>query len=211
MTIWAIIPVKPLRDGKSRLSHILSANKRAQLTSDILSETLSILNQVPDIYRTLVVSRDPSVLKIARQHLAFTFSEGKKQGLNEALARAVHVATAQGATSVLILPSDLPLLTIGDVETLIEGTKASLNGNGHKHMMAICPDRAYDGTNALYLTPPFGFQFYYGPQSYDAHIKEAQRLGMESRVVYTPGVRFDLDTEEDWYTHQKLNGEFVPA
>ena len=31
MTTWAIIPVKPLRYGKSRLSHILSPDERAQL------------------------------------------------------------------------------------------------------------------------------------------------------------------------------------
>ena len=68
MIIWAIIPVKPLRLGKSRLSGILSVGERAQLTSRILRHTLRILRDQPVILRTLVVSRDPAVLKIGRQY-----------------------------------------------------------------------------------------------------------------------------------------------
>ena len=35
MNVWAIVPVKPFRDSKSRLAHILSADQRAELTSDM--------------------------------------------------------------------------------------------------------------------------------------------------------------------------------
>ena len=64
MTTWAIIPVKPLRDGKSRLAHLLSSNERAELTTNMLRRTLEVLNDVTDVFRTLVVSRDPAVLKL---------------------------------------------------------------------------------------------------------------------------------------------------
>ncbi len=62
MTTWAIIPVKPLRYGKSRLAHILSPDERAALTTEMLHYTLRVLENVPAIYRTLVISRDPAAL-----------------------------------------------------------------------------------------------------------------------------------------------------
>lgn len=216
MIIWAIIPVKPLRDSKSRLSHILSPDDRAALTSRLLRNTLNVLRQVHDIHRTLVVSRDPAVLKLARQYEAVTFGESDKQDLNLALTRATHIAVAQRAESVLILPSDLPFLTPEDVEMMITGSDPNaLNGNGNGHgfrsrHVAVCPDHNNEGTNALLVCPPTSFTFQYGPNSFELHLEEAARLGMDRRIIHTPGIKFDLDTEKDWETFQALQPELVP-
>jgi 2-phospho-L-lactate/phosphoenolpyruvate guanylyltransferase len=210
MIIWAIVPVKPLRDSKSRLSHILSVDERAALTRGILGHTLKVLGDVREIFRTLVVSRDPAVLKVARQYGASTFSESDRQDLNVALTRATHIAVAQQANSVLILPSDLPFLTPEDVEMMITGVEMNYqNGNGNGYHIqgrgiSICPDHSGEGTNALLLSPPTGFTFRYGPDSFNRHMEEAERLGMARRKVHAPGIKFDLDTEEDWETYKVL-------
>ncbi len=210
MIIWAIVPVKPLRESKSRLSHILSSEERAELTRKILSDTLKVLGKVKDIFRTMVVSRDPAVLKIARKHGALTFSESDKQDLNMALTRATHVAVAQQANSILVLPSDLPFLTPEDVELMINSLELdSRNGNGngyhiHKRAITICPDHNEEGTNALLLSPPTGFVYRYGEKSYQNHLDEAERLGMKRRRVNSPGIMFDLDTEHDWETYYAM-------
>lgn len=220
MTTWAIIPVKPLRDGKSRLAHILSPDERAALTTKMLSRTLDVLNKVKAIYRSLVISRDPAALKIARQHNAHTYGEGDSKNLNLSLTRAAHIAAAQQASGILIIPADLPLITVEDVEMMLAGVPTPIaghTGNGtplgqfQPRNIAICPDRNEDGTNALYVSPPIGFDFHYGPNSFPQHLEEAQRLGMRSRIVHTPGLKFDLDTEEDWHTLQVLSGDLVPA
>jgi 2-phospho-L-lactate/phosphoenolpyruvate guanylyltransferase len=216
MIIWAIIPVKPFRDSKSRLSHILSPDDRAALTERFLRHTLDVLRQVSEIHRTLVVSRDPAVLKLARQYDAVTFGESDKQDLNLALTRATHIAVAQRADSVLILPSDLPFLTPEDVEMMIAGSDPSaVNGNGNGHgfrnrFVAICTDHNSDGTNALLVCPPTGFTFQYGRNSFALHLEEAARLGMARRIIHTPGLKFDLDTERDWETFQALQPELMP-
>lgn len=143
--LWAIIPVKPLRESKSRLSGVLSPDERAELTRFVLQRTLRILRQVEAVDQIMVVSRDPGLLKMARQTGAMTLVEGSRPGLNVALTRAAYVAAAQRATSLLILPSDLPLLTVADVQMMLTGANPA-NGlrpgngyyqehtNGHTHL-----------------------------------------------------------------------------
>ncbi len=221
MTTWAIIPVKPLRDSKSRLAHILSADERANLTTTILQHTLQVLADAPSVYRALVISRDPAILKLARQAGAYTFGEGEKLGLNVALVRGSHVAAAQGASSILVLPADLPFLSVGDVETMLSSASpvngnrpaGSTNGAGYANTraVAITPDRTQEGTNALFLCPPLGFEFQFGPGSFQRHLQEAERLGITCRVVHAPGLKFDLDTEEDWRTYLTLRGASAPV
>lgn len=136
---WAIIPVKPLRESKSRLAAVLSPDERADLTGFLLQRTIKILLQTPLIDRIMVVSRDTEALKLARQSKAVTLAEGDRPGLNVALLRAAYVAAAQRATGLLILPSDLPLLTVADVEMMLTGAipanglrpvSSEINGNG---------------------------------------------------------------------------------
>jgi 2-phospho-L-lactate guanylyltransferase len=203
MNVWAIVPVKPFRDSKSRLGHILSADQRAELTSTLLGRTLDILAGMPAIQRTLVISRDPAALKLARQHEAMTYEEAEKQDLNTALMRAAHITAAQKADCALILPADLPFLTAEDVTHVLEAAtpEACNGGNGYLSRLrgvAICSDREGDGTNALLVCPPTGFTFQYGPGSFQRHLAEAERLGRGQCIVDTPGIRFDLDTEQDY-------------
>jgi 2-phospho-L-lactate/phosphoenolpyruvate guanylyltransferase len=223
MTTWAIVPVKPLRYGKSRLAHILSPDERAVLTTSMLNRTLQTLNHVSGIFRSLVISRDPAALKIARDFGAYTYGEGDKQDLNVALTRAAHLAAAQEATGLLIIPADLPLISVEDVEMMLAGMgpHVSFAGpNGHRNgafrfrrprAITICPDRNENGTNALYVSPPLGFEFTYGEGSFRRHLEQAERLGMRSRIVHAPGLKFDLDTEEDWQAYQTIMGVEMPA
>jgi 2-phospho-L-lactate guanylyltransferase len=217
MSLWAIIPVKPLRYSKSRLAHILTSDQRAELTGGLLRHTLEVLSAVPTIQRTLVVSRDPDALKIARQLGAYTYGETEKQDINMALTRAGHIAAAQQAGCILILPSDLPFLTGEDVEMMIQAITPDAGkseGNGfyyQRRTMAICTDHNEDGTNALLLCQPAGFTFSYGPGSYQKHLAEAKRLGMARRIVNAPGIKFDIDTEEDWHTYQAMSRAAVPG
>lgn len=219
MNTWAIIPVKALKDGKSRLAHILSPVERAELTRTMLGHTLQVLTKVSGIDRTLVISPDPAVLKLARQFGVLTYvetathAEGERRGLNAALTRATHVAVAQQADCLLILPADLPFLTAEDVDMMIHGAAPAAgggNGNGYYYQnraLTICSDHRGEGTNALLICPPSGFNYQFGPGSFALHLAEAERLGMTRRIIHAPGIKFDLDTEEDWRTYQAMRHE----
>jgi len=98
MPLWAIVPVKPLRRGKSRLSPVLSEDERTALNQTLLTNTLKILSSVQQIDRIMVVSRDPAALTLARDFGARTVLENGNPELNTALRRASMVAKTHLAT-----------------------------------------------------------------------------------------------------------------
>ena len=106
MTLWAIVPVKPLRWGKSRLAGVLSQEERRDLNSHLLTHTLETLNAIPEIEHVLVISRDPAALSLARSHGARTVQENGAPELNIALARATIVAKNYSTSGVLIMPAE---------------------------------------------------------------------------------------------------------
>lgn len=191
MPIWAIAPVKPFREAKSRLAAILSADERAQLSRDFLLHTLDVLSQVRAVTRSLVVSRDTAALQLARKHGAFTVTESGSPELNAALTRATDVSVSFGADAVLVLPSDLPLVTADDVLALIQSAPP---GPG----MVIAPDRHADGTNALFVRPSRAIPYQYGAHSFARHVKLAQDNHLAVEICRLISFGLDVDLPEDF-------------
>lgn len=190
MTIWAILPVKPLRLGKSRLAGVLGEEERFRLNQSLLVNTLRVLQAVPELERVLVVSRDPQVLATAHDLQAYTLQEGSASNLNSALVKATQVALSYAVRSILVVPADLPLLTVEDVQTLIaRGEPAPV--------VVIAPDRHHCGTNALLVNPLGGLRYAFGRGSLQTHCRQAQSLGFRLEVLNLPRLAVDLDTPED--------------
>ncbi len=194
-SVWAIVPVKRLHDSKRRLAHLLSASERADLIDRFLAHTLTVLGQSKPIDHVLVISGDERALATARLHGAEALLETAVIGLNPAITQAVDYAVEAGATAVLILPADLPFIEIEDV-AIMGGSKAI-----GPHIV-ICSDDRNNGTNALFISPPDNFDFYYGPDSFQHHLQEARRRERTTYIIQAPGLAFDLDTEEDWKKYQ---------
>lgn len=190
MTIWAIVPVKPLRNGKSRLAGLLSEEQRTSLNRYLLEHTLTTLNEVAEIEHPLVVSRDPAALALTRSMGGRTVLEDGAPQFNTALNRATVVARAHGARAVLILPADLPLVTPVDIRALMKkGAKEST--------VVIAPDRRLDGTNALFINPAGLIEYGYGPGSFQRHSQRAEAAGAVCKVVISKRLGLDLDLPED--------------
>lgn len=190
MTLWAIIPVKPLRRGKSRLSGVLSLEARTALNHYLLSNTLEILQSIPEIEYSLVVSRDPEALTIAREYGARTVQEQGSPQLNIALTRATIVALSHSVQGVLIVPADLPLLTADDIHDVV---KRGIN----PPVVVITPDRHHQGTNALLISPPGLIKYEYGAGSYQKHCLQAKKAGARLEVCERGSVALDIDFPED--------------
>lgn len=190
MTLWAIVPVKPLRRGKSRLSGVLSLEARTALNHYLLSNTLEILASIPEIEYSLVVSRDPEALTIAREYGARTVQEQGSPQLNVALARATMVALSHSVQGVLIVPADLPLLTAEDIRAVVERA-------GDPPVVVITPDRHHQGTNALLISPPGLIRYEYGPDSFQKHCLQAKKAGARLEICERGSVALDIDFPED--------------
>jgi 2-phospho-L-lactate guanylyltransferase len=198
MTLWAIIPVKPLRRGKSRLAGTLSEDEREQLNQSLLEHTLDTLTNLKEIEQVLVVSRDPHALTIARNHGARTVQEDGQPHLNMALQRATVVAKVYATRGVLVLPADLPLLSREDVLALLD--KAS-----QPPVVVIAPDRHRKGTNALLMSPAGLIEYDFGDDSFQRHCERARRAGARLEVVELPSLGLDLDLPEDLELVRKMD------
>ncbi|MBE7534855.1 MAG: 2-phospho-L-lactate guanylyltransferase [Anaerolineales bacterium] len=190
MTIWAIVPVKPLRRGKSRLAGMLSEDERTQLNHALLEHTLNTLSALKEITKVLVISRDPLALNLARQYDARTVQEEGTPHLNAALQRATIAAQAGRALGILILPADLPLITTEDIRALLDRAVKP-------PVVAIAPDRHKRGTNALVISPAGLIEYAFGEDSFQRHSELAKQAGARLEIVDSPSLALDLDTPED--------------
>ncbi len=197
MTTWAIVPVKQLHHAKSRLAPTLSAEERAALMRCLLRRLLMVLGDVKQVDEIVVVSRDQEVSRIAAGQHTHVVCEDEGVGLNGAVQLGQAYAVERGASAILILPTDLPFVTPGDVAALWGETAVS------PHNAVICSDRHQEGTNALLLPAATPFRFQYGAQSYQKHVSEAEHRQLKVQTAVIPGLQFDLDTLGDWKVYRE--------
>jgi 2-phospho-L-lactate/phosphoenolpyruvate guanylyltransferase len=190
MTLWAIVPVKPLRYGKSRLAEVLTSDERTDLNRRMLAHTLDTLTAIPEIEHVLVVSRDQAALALAREYGARTVQENGSPHLNVALTRATVVAKNYATRGVLIIPADLPLITPEDVRVMLERAV-------DPPVVVVTPDRRRDGTNALLVCPTGLIEYEFGPGSFQRHCERAQNAGARLEICDLPSLALDMDLPED--------------
>lgn len=180
MRIEAVVPLKDVERGKSRLAGALAEPERVQLIRAMLARVIEALSTVAGLARANVLTVDPRLVPPQADHLQDTGEE-----LNAALARAALARQAAGTNVLLILAADLPFVTPLDIGALLE---ASRSGS-----VVAAPDWQDAGTNALAFPLGSGFTMRFGPGSFAAHEAEARAAGLAWQIVRRPGLAFDLD------------------
>ncbi|MFQ5407278.1 MAG: 2-phospho-L-lactate guanylyltransferase [Anaerolineales bacterium] len=191
MAIWAIVPVKPLKRAKSRLATVLSADQREALSRNLLVHTLQVLRDIDELERTVVVSRDPAALHLAREYDAYTLAESGSPELNLTLQRATDMAKAFNARSVLVLATDLPMISRADIRAMF----AAAPGTGPA--VVVAPDRDAAGTNALFVRPAGLLQYHFGRDSVRLHVEHAEDAGARVTVCKRVGLQMDIHGPAD--------------
>jgi len=189
MTVFAIVPVKDLEETKSRLSPFLTPKEREMLTLTMLDHVLATLREVDVVEQFGVVSPSPRALFVAEKAKATALLQ-ESRGLNNALEEGRNWAISEGASSLLVLPADLPYLSVFDVRML-----ATISGD--ERVAVISPDEADEGTNALLMRPGDAMPFAFGPGSYEIHQRTAKKHGLEVEIYKQASVSHDVDTLED--------------
>lgn len=192
-----LVPVKALAQGKSRLSARLSAEARHALSRAMLTDVVTSARSAAGVERVVVVSSDPSLLQLARQLGVEAVDEGYPRGLNGAVAVGTEFCLQLGATAVLVLLADLPLVTAQDIELIFR----QMNG---EPQIIVIPCKEGEGTNALLRTPPEVVPTRFGGPSLEAHRKVAREYSITCQTVEIPRIAFDIDSSEDlrWFASQ---------
>jgi 2-phospho-L-lactate guanylyltransferase len=201
MSIWGLVPIKPLNRAKSRLSEVLAAEERERLALAMLGHNLRLLTDSQLFQGVMVVSRDSKALAFARQTLGVqTLQESGTPELNSALLRACKMLISLGAKAALILPADIPLVQKADLEAMIA------LGEG-PNTLVVSPDRHQDGTNAIFSRPPDLIPFSFGLGSYRNHLEFNGKAGIRVQVYESPRLALDIDTPADLEAYQQMAAE----
>lgn len=187
---FAIIPVKPFEEGKSRLNAVLQPSNRAEFNRELFDRTAAKLAVFPGAAQTIVVSRSENVLKQARRAGIVAVTE-TGNGLNDALSSASEVAHERGAKTIVVVPTDLPLIDALLLERVV--SKASA-----KKTCVLAPDERGQGTNLMVVTPPDDRIFQFGERSFEKHQILAKSRGYSVRIVNDARLAFDIDNPADY-------------
>jgi 2-phospho-L-lactate guanylyltransferase len=188
MSIWLVVPVKSLRDGKSRLAPSLEPAERRAFVEWLLVRTLEQAAQFPGLERTLLVSACEETRACASARGARVLEERAPCGLNSALRQAQLALSELGATRMLMVSGDLPLLETQDLRELAAASSTDI--------IALAPDRTRQGTNGLCLDARACFDFSFGPDSFARHLDCVRRLNLQCALVDRRGLAFDVDVPD---------------
>jgi len=185
-TSQVVIPVKAFARAKARLAPALAVAERAELARDMAVGVVHAAGP----QRTWVVCDDDEVARWAEgEGASVCWQPGR--GLNGAVHAAVLERFTAGATRVVVVHSDLPLI-------------ASLDAvDPMSDELVLVPDRHGSGTNVV-STPSPSFGFAYGPGSFDRHVAEGTRLGLVTRIVRDRSLGWDVDEPADLTVFDRL-------
>ena len=156
----------------------------------MLSDVLTSLLHASTVDRVAVVTSDPALLALAYELGVLIVDEEYPRGLNGAVALGTEFCLHQGATALLVLLADLPLVTAEEVDFLFRQT------NGSPEVILV-PCKEGDGTNAVLRVPPLVIPPCFGGPSLERYQAVARREGISCRVLEVPGIAFDVDSAVD--------------
>ena len=190
-SLWAVVPVKDLLHVKQRLAGALAPAERQALFTAMLEDVLEALAGSAGLAGILVVTRDAQATKLARHYGARVLVEPENRGHTAASSLGAATLAAEGATGMMQLPADLPLLSAADVEAVLRCARR-----------ARPPSRwrlraTGSGSNAVACSPPDLLPLRFGDDSFYPHLKRARGLGIEPALVERPGLALDIDTPAD--------------
>lgn len=186
---WVVVLVKDFGSAKQRLQPALGPGSRQALAKR--NARLAVRAAAAGD-RVLVVAGGEGVASLARLWGAEALLEPRQEGQNVAAARGISHAMGAGAGAVLLLSSDLPLVTADAVREVLDAAAATSG----PLVMAV-PAIGRGGTNALYLRPPDAIALHFGDDSLAKFRAGAGSTGVDFAVHRSDALALDLDEPAD--------------
>jgi 2-phospho-L-lactate guanylyltransferase len=189
MRTWVVVLIKDFDGAKQRLSPALGAKSRRALSRRNARLAVDAAHAGG---RVLVVAGGEEVSELAAAWGADVLLEPREEGQNVAARRGINHALERGADSVMLLSSDLPLVTRDAVTALLEAA-ARVKGP----VVVAAPAIGRGGTNALYLRPPEVIGLHFGEDSFAKFRDDAASRGIKFVVHESDEMALDLDEPSD--------------
>ena len=192
--VIAIIPMKPLSQGKSRLAQTLTAEQRADLALGMLRRVVLAIKSA-GVDTIWVVGGDERVRELT-QVLGVECLDELGFDLNDTLKKAFELAFQDGK-SALYVAGDLPFLKPADIHSILQASRSQGN-------VTLAPARRDGGTTAILVPSGGPMQPELGQGSFMKHLIQAAKLETSVAINSSPGLGFDLDVVDDLETFQHM-------
>jgi len=180
-TAGVVVPLRSFALGKARLADALDDDARRALSRTMAERVIAAAGTRP----TVIVSSAPEVVTWARAlGLVHIDDPGS---LDVAADHGRDWVREQGLSRVVVMHADLPLASTLD----------GIADDGDRPIAVVVPDQHDDGTPVLAVPTAAEFTYAYGPGSCARHVAEAERRGLEVRVVHDRALGFDVDDAAD--------------
>jgi len=189
LSTWVVVLVKDFDSAKQRLGPALDPAERRKLAR---GNARRAIRAAAAGERRLVVAGSEEAAALARKLGADVLVEPRQEGQNVAARRGIDHAVQNGAGAVLLMSSDLPLVTRKAVRDVLE-VVSRLDAPAAVAVPAI----GRGGTNALYLNPPDALGLHFGADSLAAFEREAKQRGVAFVVLPSRAMALDLDEPAD--------------
>ena len=194
-----LLPLKDPAHAKQRLAGHLTPKERQELAWAMLEDVTRAVGAAITPDQVVVVTRGYPAWLAEQSHWQ-VIEENQQISESHSVDHSSRLLQQRGASVVLRLPTDIPLLEPEDVDTL-------LNLKLGARSAVIIPSRDGKGTNALLRTPPDAFPSRFGENSLALHQEEARRHGVELKILENPRISLDLDEFSDLLRFMRLENE----
>src|SRR5262245_51177534 len=116
---YILIPVKDLSRAKQRLAAVMTQEERTRLAWTMLENTFAAAARTRNVDRIAVVTIYPPAIALAEQFGMEVILEHEQISESVSVDFGSREIKQRGAQAVLRLPIDLPLLTVEDIEMLL--------------------------------------------------------------------------------------------
>ena len=187
---FVIVPVKDLSMAKERLSSLLPQQQRTELAYAMLEDVLKALKGSRLADRKFIVTLDKKAIEMANAIGIEVIPETEQNGESASVDYASRLSIDMGATSVLVIPGDAPLITSEDIDFVLDKEKDGPS-------IVFVPARDEYGTNAILRKPPDAIPSMFGDDSFNKHKNLAEKKNIPYACYENPRIGLDIDRPED--------------
>jgi len=187
---FVLVPFKTFKNAKTRLRKDLSDLDTEYIVKIMLEDVLEQVSRSKIAEKKFILTADEEAIKIAKKLNIEILKEKNQISESSSVDKASSFLKKEGASGVLRLPGDIPLVTASNIESILEvGIK--------KKSSVLVPSESKTGTNAFYKYPPDVISSSFGANSFNKHVESFKKQKIKYEVLEIENIGLDVDSLED--------------